>query len=141
MRTSARNMLPCKVADVKLGAVNAEIVLDVGEGVKLFAIITDESVKSLGLEPGKDVYALIKSSFVLLAHEGQIGRTSARNVLIGTVSHREDGAVNSEIVLDLGSGKTIAAIVTKESANSLDFKVGQRACALIKASHVILAVD
>ncbi|MGZ9106506.1 MAG: TOBE domain-containing protein [Rhodoplanes sp.] len=70
-----------------------------------------------------------------------MGRTSARNVLSGTVARREDGAVNSEIILDLGHGKTIAAIITKESAISLDFKVGDRACALIKASHIILAVD
>lgn len=141
MRTSARNMLFCKVAAVKRGAVNAEIDLDVSPSIKLVAIITEGSVKSLGLEPGSEVFALIKSSFVLLAPEGEVGRTSARNVLHGTVARREDGAVNSEVILDLGDGKSIAAIITKESAISLDFKVGDPACALIKASHIILAVD
>lgn len=141
MRTSARNMLLCKVSEVKPGAVNAEILMDVTPGIKLVAIITDDSVKSLGLAAGKDVYALIKSSFVLLAPAGEVGRTSARNVLTGTVAKREDGAVNSEIVIDIGSGKSIAAIVTKESANSLNLKVGDAASALIKASHIILAVD
>lgn len=141
MRTSARNMLLCKVADVKHGAVNAEIVLDVAPGIQLVAIITEGSVKNLELMPGKDVFALIKSSFVLLAPAGELGRTSARNVLAGTVARREDGAVNSEIIIDIGSGKSIAAIITKESANSLNFKVGDRASAMIKASHIILAVD
>jgi molybdate transport system regulatory protein len=87
------------------------------------------------------VFALIKSSFVLLAPEGEVGRTSARNVLRGAVARREDGAVNSEVILDLGDGKSIAAVITKESAVNLDFKIGDRACALIKASHIILAVD
>jgi len=121
--------------------VNAEIDLDVSPTIKLVVIITEGSVKSLSLEPGSEVFALIKSSFVMLAPEGEVGRTSARNVLHGTVARREDGAVNSEIVLDLGDGKSLAAIITKESASSLDFKVGDPACALIKASHIILAVD
>jgi len=141
MRTSARNMLMCKVAEVKHGAVNAEIDLDVTPSIRLVAIITEESVKNLELAPGREVFALIKSSFVLLAPEAEVGRTSARNVLRGTVARREDGAVNSEIILDLGEGKSIAAIITKESASSLDFKLGDRACALIKASHIILAID
>ena len=141
MRTSARNMLLCKVAAVKHGAVNAEIVLDIAEGIPLVAIITEESVKNLELAPGKEVFALIKSSFVLLAPADEVGRTSARNVLIGTVARREDGAVNSEVIIDIGSGRSIAAIITKESANSLNFRVGDPAAALIKASHIILAVD
>lgn len=141
MRTSARNMLKCKVAAVKNGAVNAEVDLDVGDGITLVAIITEGSVANLGVAVGREVYALIKSSFVLLAPDGEVGRTSARNVLRGTVSRRTDGAVNSEVILDIGGGKSIAAIITKESAGSLGLKAGDRACALIKASHIILAVD
>lgn len=141
MRTSARNMLLCTVAEVKHGAVNAEIVLNVATGIQLVAIITEESVKNLELAAGKEVFALIKSSFVLLAPAGEVGRTSARNVIKGTVARREDGAVNSEIIIDIGSGKSIAAIITKESAASLGLKVGDPAAALIKASHIILAID
>ena len=141
MRTSARNTLLCKVAAVKPGPVNAEVLLKVSESIDLVAIITDGSVKTLDLVPGRDVFALIKSSFVLLAPAGEVGRTSARNVLTGTVARREDGAVNTEIILDLGEGKSITAMITRESASTLDFKVGDRAAALIKASHIILAVD
>lgn len=141
MKTSARNMLLCTVVQIKPGAVNAEVLLDVSPSLQLAVIITDDSVASLDLAPGSKAYALIKSSFVILARAGEVGRTSARNVIPGTVVRREDGAVNSEIVLDIGEGKSIAAIITKESAASLDFKVGEAACALIKASHIILAVD
>lgn len=141
MKTSARNALRCIVDTVTLGAVNAEIRLHLSDGVHLAVIVTNESVKSLGLEPGREVVALIKSSFVILAPAEVAHRTSARNVLAGTVIKHEDGAVNSEIVLDIGGGKTIAAIVTKESAETLGLAVGDPACALIKASHIILAVD
>ncbi|NJO55368.1 MAG: TOBE domain-containing protein [Rhodospirillales bacterium] len=141
MRTSARNMLKGKIAEVKRGAVNAEVFVDLPGAAKLVAIITEDSVDTLGLATGSEVYALIKSSFVLLARPEEVGRTSARNMLKGTVTTRTDGAVNSEITLDIGGGLRIAAIITKESAASLGFKVGEPACALVKASHIILAVD
>ena len=54
---------------------------------------------------------------------------------------REDGAVNSDIRLDLGGGKTLAASITLESAQVLELAVGDRVTALIKAPHVILAVE
>jgi len=141
MRTSARNMLLSRVIEVKSGTVNAEVALELTDGVRLIAIITAESVRTLELVPGREVFALVKSSFVLLAPEGEAGRTSARNVLPGTVVRREDGVVDSEILLDIGGGKTLTAVITRESAANLDFHVGSRVCALIKASHVILAVD
>src|SRR5579863_5010341 len=62
MRTSARNALRGVVESVKDGAVNAEVVLRIGEGAAITAIITRESVRDLGLAPGRDALALIKSS-------------------------------------------------------------------------------
>jgi molybdate transport system regulatory protein len=141
MRTSARNMFHCTVTEVTEGAVNAEVLMDVGNGQTLSAIITNRSARDLDLGPGKEVFALVKSSFVILTPEDGLAKTSARNRLCGTVSMREDGAVSSEIVLDLGGGKSIAAIVTKKSAETLALQPGDRACALIKASHIILAVE
>ena len=85
--------------------------------------------------------ALIKSSFVILAPGDAPLRTSARNRLVGTVIRHDTGAVNDEVVLDLGQGKTLTATITRSSGESLDLKVGDRAQALVKASPVILAVD
>lgn len=140
MKTSARNLLHGRVAEIKEGPINAEVILDVAGGVRLVAIITRESVANLALAPGCEAFALIKSSFVLLAPEGEVGRISARNVIAGTVIRREDGPIAAEIVLDIGDGKTIAAVITRQSADQLAFQPGTRACAVIKASHIILAV-
>ena len=57
------------------------------------------------------------------------------------VSHSEEGSVNTEVLLDLGKGVTLAAIITNESHKMLELAVGSRACALIKASHIIVGVD
>jgi len=77
----------------------------------------------------------------LLAPGSEPPRVSARNRVAGTVIEREDGPINTEIVLDLGAGRTIVAVVTRESADELELRPGAPACALFKASHVILAVD
>ena len=128
------------IANVTPGEVNSEVTLRLGEGVDITAILTKRSVEDLQLAPGKPAIALIKSSFVILA-KGDNLRTSARNQVAGTVSSREDGAVNSEIGLDIGGGKTLTATITLESARNLAITVGERVTALIKAPHVILAVE
>lgn len=141
MKTSARNALRGVVETVSDGAVNGEVSLKVAEGLTITSIVTRASVADLGLAPGAPAIALIKSSFIILAAGREPLRTSARNQLFGTVISRQDGAVNAEVVLELTGGKTLAATLTLESAEALDLKVGDPAIALIKAPHVILAVE
>lgn len=140
MRTSARNALRGEVASITPGTVSSEVALRVADGVEIVAVLTRRSVEELGLAVGRPAIALIKSSFVLLA-KGEGLRTSARNQISGRVAGREDGAVNSEITLDIGGGKTLTATVTLESARALDLAIGDAVTALVKAPHVILAVE
>ncbi len=140
MHTSARNEFPGTVTAVTQGAVNAEVVLDIGGGQQLTAIITNASADGLGLAAGKPAVALIKAPWVILTTNDSL-KTSARNRLCGSIASAREGAVNGEVVLDIGGGKTLTAIVTNESIQSLGLKVGASACALIKASHIILAVS
>ncbi|WP_321789469.1 TOBE domain-containing protein [Paraburkholderia sp. J94] len=74
-----------------------------------------------------------------LAVLGRFGlRTSARNQLYGTVTALVRGAVNDEVSIALPGGQTLAAIVTRESAESLGLAVGADVVALVKASSVLL---
>lgn len=145
MKTSARNALRGVVTRVVQGAVNAQVTLEIAPSVEVVATITRGSVDALELTDGTAAIALIKSSFVILARGGgdgdQLLRTSARNCLAGIVASREDGPVSSEITLNLAAGKTLTATLTRESAEVLELIVGTPAFALIKASHVILAVE
>jgi len=140
MQTSTRNTYRCTVKKIVQGTVNAEIDLALSDGHTLTAIITERSTEDMGLAEGAEVFALIKASFVMLMAGGSAGKVSACNQLTGTVSARVDGPVNSEITLDLGEGKTITAIITKKSADSLGLEAGAAATALFKASHVIIAM-
>jgi molybdopterin-binding protein len=67
MKLSARNTLRGKVVEVKPGAVNAEVTIELAGGQQVVSIITMSSVDSLGLAAGKDVYAVIKASNVMIA--------------------------------------------------------------------------
>ena len=140
MKTSARNTFRCRVSAVRPAPVNVEVTLDLTQTTPMTAVVRD-SVEDLTLVPGREVMALIKSSFVMLAAGRDEPRVSARNRIPGVVTAREDGTVNTEVTLDLGHGRSIAAVITRDSADALGLRVGEPAWALIKASHVILAVD
>ncbi|HKT64457.1 TOBE domain-containing protein [Burkholderia sp. 22313] len=73
---------------------------------------------------------------------GRIGmKTSARNQLFGKVESIVRGTVNDEVTLVLPGGQAIVAVLTHESADALGLQPGAHACALVKASWVVLAVD
>jgi len=68
-------------------------------------------------------------------------KLSARNILKGTVKTITDGAVNTEVVVELPGGQEIVSIITKSSAHNLGLAKGKSVYSVIKASSVILAVD
>lgn len=139
MKTSARNQFLGKVINVKHGPISAEVTLDIGGGDVLTAVITNDSAEQLALQPGAEAYALIKAPWVIVTTEEGI-RTSARNNLRGTVVRCQEGAINAEIVIELPGGRLVVATVTNESVHELGLAEGRQVTALIKASHIILAV-
>ena len=67
MKLSARNILKGKVLKVVKGAVNSEVIIELPGGEKLVSIITNASVTALGLKKGRDAYAVIKASNIMVA--------------------------------------------------------------------------
>jgi len=67
MKLSARNILKGKVIKIVKGAVNSEVTLELPGDTLVVAIITNSSVENLGLEEGKQAYAVIKASNVMVA--------------------------------------------------------------------------
>jgi molybdopterin-binding protein len=68
-------------------------------------------------------------------------KISARNVLKGKVVKVTQGAVNSEVILEIAPGIQVVSIITRQSAESLELAEGKQAYAIVKASNVMLAVD
>ncbi|MEI8340696.1 MAG: TOBE domain-containing protein [Verrucomicrobiota bacterium] len=66
MKISARNLIKGTVKKITNGALNAEVILDIGGGVEIVSQITLGSVKTLKLKKGKTAYAVIKADNVLI---------------------------------------------------------------------------
>ena len=67
MKISARNTLKGTIKRIVTGAVNTEVTIEVAPAVEITAIITKTSAEQLGLAEGKEAYAVIKSSNVMIA--------------------------------------------------------------------------
>jgi molybdate transport system regulatory protein len=138
MRTSARNQFAGPVTGLREGEVSFEVNLRLDAEHELSAMISREGAENLGLAIGLEVHALVNASAVILMTDPTI-RTTARNQLWGEVSQIYDGPVNSDVTITLPGGRTVNALITRESIANLDLTVGKMACALFKASSVILA--
>lgn len=140
LRTSARNVLAGTVTAITKGLVHVEIEMTTLQGDVLFAIVTEESVTKLNLEVGHAVNALIKAPWIMLLAGPPSPCLSARNQLVGTVVNVGKGAVNSDVTLRLRCGSEVHAIITQEAVLALGLEPGNQATAVIKASHIVLAV-
>jgi molybdopterin-binding protein len=67
MRISARNVLKGKIVGIAIGAVNTEVVIELPGGSRIVSIISKVSADKLGLKEGKEAYAVIKASSVMVA--------------------------------------------------------------------------
>lgn len=138
LKTSARNQFQGRILALARGAVNDEVTIAIAGGNPLVAVLTRSSTASLGLAVGREVFALVKASSVVLVTGAAEARFSARNQLTGTIRRIERGAVHSEVVLDLPTAGSLAAVITNRSREALGLTVGMPVTALFKASSVIL---
>lgn len=138
MKLSARNQFKGKITGITAGAVNGIVALDVA-GETISATISMNSIRELELEVGKEAYAVIKATEVMVG----IGRfaLSARNQLAGKVIGIEAGAVNSIVKLEIAGGNVISATISCAAVRELDLAAGKEATAVIKATSVMIGVD
>jgi molybdopterin-binding protein len=67
-------------------------------------------------------------------------KVSARNVLKGRITDVKKGQTTTHVRIDIG-GSVITSSITNEAADELKLSPGQQACAVIKASDVMVGVD
>jgi len=141
MRISARNIFSGIVEQITRGAVNAEVVLALPNGPLITSVITIGAVDNLGLKEGMNAYAIIKSNSIIIGRDLHDARISARNIMCGTVGKVIEGPVSTEVDVEIGGGNVISAIITHGSSEKLGLREGEHACAVFKASSVILGVN
>ena len=140
MSISARNVFKGRITDIKEGPINAEIEITTAGGDKIVAMLTEGSVKSLGLANGSQAVAVVKTPWVTLLSGTPEYRFSARNQLSGKVSGLVKGAVNCQVNVALPGDTTVSAMITNAAAADLCLTEGTPVIALFKASHVLVGV-
>ena len=141
MNISARNVFRGTITSIIRGAVNAEIDLALADGTILCSVITIGAVENLGLKEGMEAYAIIKANSIILGTNLHEAAISARNLMCGTVQKVIDGPVSAEIDIELGPGTVLSAVITHESARKLGMQEGAHACAIFKASSVLIGLE
>ncbi len=66
MKLSARNQLKGVIKSIEDGLITSKVVIDLGGGNEIVSIISKQAIKELELKPGKDAYAIVKSTEVIV---------------------------------------------------------------------------
>ncbi|MDR2100609.1 MAG: TOBE domain-containing protein [Campylobacteraceae bacterium] len=66
MKLSAKNQFKGKVISITKGVINGIVVIDIGGGNKITSTISLQSIEELGLREGKEAYAIIKATSVMV---------------------------------------------------------------------------
>jgi molybdate transport system regulatory protein len=140
MNISARNIFRGTISSIVKGAVNAEVVITLASEASIVSTVTIGAVERLGLKEGMAASAIVKASSIILGTNLHDAKMSARNILCGTVTRVIDGPVNCEVDLEIG-GDLLSAVITHGSSEKLGFAEGSHACAIFKASSVIIGVE
>ncbi|WP_457797882.1 TOBE domain-containing protein [Methylocystis sp. S23] len=140
LRISARNVFRAEVVSVRKWPVDVEVTLQISGEHTLHSIITNDAARDLDLRPGRKVIALVKSSFVELIGADQT-RTDPRNLLRGVVTRRTDAERNCELLIDIGAGKTMTAVLPRTAVEAMRVDEGSQVTARFAPENVILASD
>ena len=138
MKLSARNQFKGTVTNIAEGAVNGIVTIDVA-GEKFSATISMSAIRELGLAVGKEAYAVIKATEVMVGR-GKFA-LSARNQFAGKVVDIQKGAVNSIVKIEIAGRNVISATISCNAVEELALKPGEEATAVIKATSVMVGVD
>jgi molybdate transport system regulatory protein len=66
MEISARNKIKGTIKEIKIGSVMAKVTIKIGDGTIINSVITIESVEDLKLKEGDKIYAIVKSTEVMI---------------------------------------------------------------------------
>jgi molybdate transport system regulatory protein len=140
VKSSARNQLFGSVSAIQIGAVNAEIAIELKDGTAVVASLGLSELYSSQLRVGAEAMMLIDSTNISLVIDAHDWQWSARNCLPCRVIRIRPDDVNAEVVVQLPGGELLSVLITRQSANNMELAAGQSAWAIFKRNAPILGV-
>jgi molybdate transport system regulatory protein len=140
-KTSARNVFFGKIAKIRQGDIQSRVELTTFSGHIVTAMITNDSLRTLGLREDRLATAEVKAPWVTLHKGGKEPLCSAENRYRGLVVRRTSGEINTEYVVRLADGTELCAIAGTPDSRSPDFMEGDAIWALFNCCAVVLHLD
>ncbi len=137
-KTSARNCFIGKIISIASEAIQSLVTLQLVEGTRIKALITNDSVQRLALAINTMVCAEVKAPLVMLYSGEQAPLCSAENILSGTLTYVKQGDVMAEYILQLADNTEVCILSTTILIN---IPLGTSLWAAFNASSVVLRVD
>jgi len=140
-KTSARNAFFGKIDVIEPGDIQTRVELITIGGHRISTVITNGSLKRLGLHPGGLITAEIKAPWVILQADGVGSTCSAENRLEGVVEKMVSGSVNTEVNVSLSDGTEVCSVVSTQSCRRMELQTGNPVWVLFNAYAVVLHAD
>jgi molybdopterin-binding protein len=140
-KTSARNAFFGKIAKIRQGDIQSRVELTTFSGHIVTAIITNDSLRTLGLREDRLATAEVKAPWVTLHKGGKEPVCSAENRYRGLIVRRTGGEINTEYVVRLADGTELCAIAGTPDSRSPDFMEGDAIWALFNCCAVVLHLE
>ena len=136
--TSARNSFFGKITSLKKGSVQTLLEVSATDGKGIKTIVTNGSVKEMGLKVGRMITAEIKAPWLVIERPGRTGCSSLENEREGIITKITRGKVNTECLVKIGQGLELCAVISTPGFDKLSLAVGDQAKILFSCNSVIL---
>lgn len=140
-KTSARNAFFGKISAIRQGDIQSEVELVTMGGDVVSTIITNNSLKRLGLRVSSLVTAEVKAPWVVAQKSDTQPASSAENLFRGSVARVIRGKLTSELIVRIHDGTELCSVVTEHSRRKLDLKEGEPVWVMFNSFAVTLHIE
>ncbi len=136
-KLSSRNQLAGTISAIQEGDIEAEIMVALNDNASIAISSNSHEHSENKLKIGDSVILNIKPSSIIICKDKNI-QTSARNKLFGPIVRLVENEVNSEVIVDIGSEKSLFCVITNRSIKELELKIGTEVADIFKASTEVI---
>lgn len=140
-KTSARNSFSGKITSIRQADIQVLIELTTPSGHVISSIITQDSLRRMGLAAGRLATVEVKAPWIGLHRSETDPLCSAENRLPGIVTRITRGLVNTEYIVGVDQHTELCVVASTESMGRLELQEGERVWAVFGAYASILRVD
>jgi molybdate transport system regulatory protein len=140
-KTSARNSFFGKIKIILRGDIQTKVELTTIGGHSVTTVITNDSLKSLGLKVGNLITAEVKAPWVILQKTDEDPVCTAENRFNGVIIRINTGKINTEYVVRISDGTELCSVVTTEAGRRLNFHKNDRVWVIFNCFSVVLHAD